>query len=89
MYSFFVLCQFIVNKKNHTNSEVRKKIPERSICLMWQSFCAFNINAFSKIVYNISTNIWVLATVVSVGIIVALSLKNVVDTTVRDEQNVL
>lgn len=54
-----------------------------------KSFIAFNTNAFNSIVYNISSNVWLLLTLVSVTIIVLLSLKNAIDITVREEQNIL
>lgn len=53
------------------------------------TFLVFNYNAVNRIIYEFTSNIWLVLSVISVGIIITLSLKNVIDTTVRDERNVL
>lgn len=53
------------------------------------SFLIFNYNAFNRIAYEFTSNIWMVLSVIGVGIIITLSLKNVFVTTIREEQNVL
>lgn len=56
---------------------------------MLNAFLTFNINALNSITYHLSTNIWTVLSMISVGMLIAMSLKNVIDTTVREEQNIL
>lgn len=53
------------------------------------SFLVFNYNALHRIMYEFTSNIWTVLTVLGVGTTMILSLKNVFITTIRDEQNVL
>lgn len=57
--------------------------------LFFNSFLIFNYNAFSRILYEFTTNIWMIFSVIGVGISIVLSLRNVFLTTVREEQNIL
>lgn len=57
--------------------------------MIFKSFLVFNFNAFSRILYEFTTNIWTIFAVIGVGICIVLSLRNVFVTTVREEQNIL
>lgn len=56
---------------------------------MIDSFVAFNYNAFTHLAYKFTSNIWMVLTIIGVGVAITLSLKNVFITTIREEQNVL
>ena len=56
---------------------------------LWDSFLAFNINAFSNLVYELTTN-WCFAVIlVAMVITIVLSMKSEVETAVPAEQNAL
>lgn len=52
-------------------------------------FIAFNINAISYFVYMLVTNVWFLLLGVGAAGTIILRLKEEIDTSVREEQNIL
>ena len=54
-----------------------------------ESLRAFNINAYSNLMYQIQTNIWILLLIVASAGTTFLGLKDRVERTVKEEQNVL
>ena len=56
---------------------------------MIHSFITFNINALTNFLYMIMNNAWFLLLIFSVIGTIALRLKEEVDTSVRNEQNIL
>lgn len=56
---------------------------------MLNSFKAFNINGFNNLIYMFTSNFWSLFMVVGVIGIIILSLKETIDTSIKDEQNII
>lgn len=56
---------------------------------MFQSFLAFNQNALNNFIYLCTTNFWFLFLLVAVVGTIVLSLKDQIDNSVREEQNIL
>ena len=54
-----------------------------------KSFIAFNINAISNFLYILSSNIFFFMLIVSVVGTIILLLKDEIDDSVREEQNIL
>ena len=55
---------------------------------MIHDFLAFNANAFRHLVYLFSSNLWMILLLAAMVGTVVLRLKETVDTSVRDEQNI-
>ena len=56
---------------------------------MWESFRAFNINATNNFLYMLTSNFWFLFLLVGVIGTIILLLKEQIDTSARDEQNII
>lgn len=56
---------------------------------MLNSFFAFHVNAVSHFVYMISSNLWFLLLLVGVIGTIILLLKEEIDTSIREEQNII
>lgn len=56
---------------------------------MWDSFKAFNINATNNFLYMLTSNFWFLFLFVAVIGTIVLLMKEEIDTSVRDEQNII
>lgn len=54
-----------------------------------RDFIAFNINAISYFVYMLITNVWFLLLGVGATGTIILRLKEEIDTSVREEQNII
>ena len=57
--------------------------------MFWESFIAFNANAFSNLCYEITSNWCFVVILVAMIITIILSLRTEVDAVVPEEQNVL
>ncbi len=57
--------------------------------MMLDSFIAFHINAVSNFVYMVTSNLWLLLLIVGVVGTIALNLKEEIDVSVREEQNII
>jgi len=56
---------------------------------MWQSFRAFNINAINNFIYIITSNLWFFLIIIGVIGTIILLLKEEVDISVKEEQNII
>lgn len=56
---------------------------------MLHDFFAFNANAFSNLIYIFTNNLWTLLFLAAAIGTIVLRLKETVDTSVRDEQNII
>lgn len=56
---------------------------------MLKSFFAFNINAISSFLYMLTSNFWFFLIIIGMLGTVILLLKEEVDTSVREEQNII
>lgn len=56
---------------------------------MFNSFTAFNVNALSNFVYMVTSNGWMFLMIFSLFGTIVLRLKEQVDTSVREEQNII
>ena len=56
---------------------------------MLDSFLAFHLNAISNFIYMISSNLWFLLLLFGVLGTIILLLKEEVDTSIREEQNII
>lgn len=54
-----------------------------------ESFKAFNINAVNHFIYMITANIWFCLIIIGVIGIIFLQLKDEMDSSVREEQNII
>lgn len=54
-----------------------------------KDFLVFNINAFSNFLYLLVTNIWFLMLGIGAAGTAVLRLKDRIDSSVRDEQNII
>lgn len=60
-----------------------------SLANLWQSFVTFNINAASNLAYVVSTNGWLLLIAAGAIASVIMYMKDEVETTVHEEQQIL
>ena len=56
---------------------------------MIESFWAFNYNALTNILYLFKSNLWIILLAVSMLASIILRLKEEVDTSVNEEQNII
>ena len=56
---------------------------------MWDSFVAFHVNAVSNFAWMVSSNWWFLLLIIGVVGTIALNLKEEIDVSVREEQNII
>lgn len=56
---------------------------------MWESFKAFNINGINNFLYIITSNFWFFLIIIGVIGTIILLLKEEIDTSVREEQNII
>lgn len=56
---------------------------------MLDSFFAFHLNAISNFIYMITSNLWFLLLLFGVIGTIILLLKEEVDTSIREEQNII
>lgn len=56
---------------------------------MLDSFVAFNVNAVSHFIYLLTDNLFLLLLIASVAGTIILNLKDEIDNSVREEQNVI
>ena len=56
---------------------------------MWESFKAFNINAINHFIYIVTSNFWFFLIIIGVIGTIILLLKEEVDSSVREEQNII
>ncbi|MCR5293502.1 MAG: hypothetical protein K6E28_11580 [Eubacterium sp.] len=56
---------------------------------MWESFWAFNRNAANNFIYMLTSNFWFLFLLAAVVGTVVLQLKEQIDNSVREEQNII
>ncbi len=56
---------------------------------MWESFKAFNINAVNNFIYLMSSNFWFIFLLIGVIGTIILLLKDEVDNSIGEEQNML
>lgn len=56
---------------------------------MWKSFVAFNINGINNILYILFSNFWFFLIIIGVIGTIILLLKEEIDTSVREEQNII
>lgn len=57
--------------------------------MFWESFIAFNANAFSNLCYEITSNWCFVVILIAMVITIILSLRTEVDAVVPEEQNVI
>lgn len=53
------------------------------------SFIAFNINAVNNFIYILTSNLWFFLIIIGVVGTIALQLKEEIDDSVREEQNII
>lgn len=53
------------------------------------SFIAFNINAVNNFIYILTSNLWFFLIIIGVIGTIALQLKEEIDDSVREEQNII
>ena len=56
---------------------------------MLNSFLAFHVNAVSNFAYMVTSNLWFLLLIIGVVGTIALNLKEEIDVSVREEQNLI
>lgn len=56
---------------------------------LWQSFLAFNQNAFSFLIFTISNSLWYVIIAIAAIISIVLALKETTVVTIREEQQVI
>ena len=56
---------------------------------LWTSFCAFNMNGINSLAYILMSNWWFLLIVLGAISTATLYLKEEIDVTVVEEQNIL
>lgn len=56
---------------------------------MLSSFLAFHVNAVSNFAYMVTSNLWFLLLIIGVVGTIALNLKEEIDVSVREEQNII
>lgn len=56
---------------------------------MLASFLAFNINALNNFIYLLTSNLWSFLMIIALAGTVILRLKEEIDMSVREEQNVI
>lgn len=56
---------------------------------MLDSFLAFNINGTNYFIYMLTSNFWLFLIVIGMAGTIALLLKEEVDTSIREEQNII
>ena len=56
---------------------------------MWESFVSFNVNGVGNFIYILTSNPWFLMLLTGFVGTVILQLKEEVDTSIREEQNII
>lgn len=56
---------------------------------MAASFAAFNVNAFNNLLYIIKTNLWTVLTVMGAVSMIIMNLKEEIEDTVTERQNII
>ena len=57
--------------------------------MLFRSFLAFNINGINYFIYMLTSNFWLFLIVIGMAGTIALLLKEEVDTSIREEQNII
>ena len=56
---------------------------------LMQSFHAFNVNSLNSLIYIISSNIWLILSVIGSLAIIVMNVKEEIDDYVDEEQNII
>lgn len=56
---------------------------------MFESFRAFNVNAANNFLYMLTSNLWIFLIIIGVIGTIVLQLKDEIDSSVREEQNII
>lgn len=56
---------------------------------LWEQFAAFHVNAATNFAYLLTTNFWFIFLIIAVVGTIILLLKEQVDDSIREEQNII
>ncbi len=56
---------------------------------MFESFRAFNVNAANNFLYMLTSNLWIFLIIIGVIGTIVLQIKDEIDSSVREEQNII